>query len=253
MGTTNAFANTVEAVMFASQEDEQGVAVGSLGAPVVSSHGLLVGLQNGRKFVSIKSVLAREVTITPDDLTGYFVPAAGFGLKSFRLVDAGLSVASYRATCFIIYGKGVLFGTGFLCIWNGKRFIITNFHVLGLLKDAKEAWLEFRALNPILRIKLDPSVVHLADKFLDFALIAISEQSLQDLKFVEPLQLSSKEVLEEVSLQLLGYPFGWSSLLSCSYLVYRPVSAEEVNRENPHSLRRGTWHFQQRKGGFYDR
>jgi hypothetical protein len=245
METTNAGANTVEAVISASQgsgptADEQGIAVGSLGAPIVSSQGLLVGLQNGRKFVSIKLVLVREVTIMPDDLTGYFLPAAGFGLKPFRLVDAGLSVASYRATCFIIYGKGDLFGTGFLCIWNGKRFIITNFHVLGLLKDASEAWLEFRALSPILRVKLDPSVVHLVDKFLDFALIAISEQSLQDLKFVEPLQLSSKEVLEEVSLQLLGYPFGWSSLFSCSYFVYRPVSAEEINRQNSRCLRRRT-------------
>jgi hypothetical protein len=80
--------------------------------------------------------------------------------------------------------------------------------VLGLLKDAQEAWLEFRALSHVLRVKLDPSKLHLADQVLDFAVIAISESSLRDLKFVEPLELSSEESIEAVALQVLGYPSG---------------------------------------------
>jgi S1-C subfamily serine protease len=174
----------------------------------VTAQGLFAGIQNGRQFVSISSILVAASKILATDLSVTFVPARDLDIKSMRLVDAGLSIPCMRATGFIIYAEGRKYGTGFLCKWKGKRFVITNYHVLGLLKDAQEAWIEFRALSPVLRVKLDPSKVHLADQVLDFAVIAISESSLRDLKFVEPLELSLEESIEAVALQVLGYPSG---------------------------------------------
>ncbi len=200
---TNRFVNSVSGLIACSLGQE-----GSLGSPIVNTQGLLVGLQNGTQFVSIGSVLTSATTVPATDLMSSFLPPQGLALKPVRLVDAGVSVTAFRATAFIIFENGTNFGTGFLCKWNGKRFVITNFHVLGLMKNAKEAWLEFWALSPVLRIKLDPSKVHLVDKFLDFALISISKASLRDLKFVEPLELSNASFLDEVALQILGYPLG---------------------------------------------
>jgi S1-C subfamily serine protease len=204
---TYAFATSVSALINRSNNDGAPVP-GTLGSPLVTAQGRLVGLQNGRQFVSISSILVAASKTLATDLSLTFVPAQELDLKLMRLVDAGLSVACMRATGFIIFAGGREYGTGFLCKWKGKRFVITNYHVLGLLKDAQEAWLEFRALSPVLRVKLDPSKLHLADKALDFAVIAISESSLRDLKFVEPLELSSEESIEAVVLQVLGYPSG---------------------------------------------
>jgi hypothetical protein len=193
----------------------------------VTAQGLFAGIQNGRQFVSISSILVAASKILATDLSVTFVPARDLDIKSMRLVDAGLSIPCMRATGFIIYAEGRKYGTGFLCKWKGKRFVITNYHVLGLLKDAQEAWIEFRALNPVLRVKLDPSKVHLADQVLDFAVIAISESSLRDLKFVEPLELSLEESIEAVALQVLGYPSG-QALLRKSVGSTIDVSADDI-------------------------
>jgi hypothetical protein len=215
---TAIIASSVSALISRSNNVE-GPLPGTLGSPLVTAQGLLAGIQNGRLFVSISSILVAASKNLATELSVTFVPAQELDLKLMRLVDAGLSVPCMRATGFIIYAGGRKYGTGFLCKWKGKRFLITNYHVLGLLKDAQEAWVEFRALSPVLRVKLDPSKLHLGDQALDFAVIAISESSLRDLKFVEPLELSSEDSIEAMALQVLGYPSGIFYLIS-NHLVF---------------------------------
>ncbi len=72
------------------------------------------------------------------------------------------------------------------------------------------AVLEFRAVQPIVRVKLAPQVLfHTSSKSaLDFSLVAISAQSLADISHIQPLELSDEPLLDELEVQLVGHPKG---------------------------------------------
>jgi len=177
---------------------------------------------NGTASEGLKNVVRMETVFNSSwyedntDLKSEFYSSDGLNIKPLALIDSTLSQACYRATCFIIFRKGTDFATGFLIKWKKKRFILTNAHVLGLIEDAKSAVLEFRALDPILRIKLEPERVHLVSgKWnMDFALIAISEKSLRELDefSVAPLEIKTDNYFDALEVQIIGYPAGLSIL-----------------------------------------
>ena len=79
------------------------------------------------------------------------------------------------------------------------------------------AVLEFRAVQPIVRVKLAPQVLfHTSSKSaLDFSLVAISADSLADISQIQPLELSDETLLGDLEVQLLGYPKG----SFCAYVI----------------------------------
>jgi hypothetical protein len=72
------------------------------------------------------------------------------------------------------------------------------------------AVLEFRAVQPIVRVKLAPQVLfHTSSKSaLDFSLVAISAESLADISHIQPLELSDESLLDELEVQIVGHPKG---------------------------------------------
>ncbi len=72
------------------------------------------------------------------------------------------------------------------------------------------AVLEFRAVQPIVRVKLAPQVLfHTSSKSaLDFSLVAISAESLADISQIQPLELSDESSRDELEVQLVGHPKG---------------------------------------------
>ena len=120
-----------------------------------------------------------------------------------------------RAVCLISFinpDGNQDFATGALVNYKGKRFILTAFHILGSIDVARAAWLEFNALNPPISVRLDPSRLHWGMNFLDFALIAISPQSLRELNKVQPLELSHDDCFHAMDIQITGYPAGHLSI-----------------------------------------
>ncbi len=113
------------------------------------------------------------------------------------------------------------FGTAFLVIWRNCLFILTNNHVIPSKAAARRSVLEFRAVKPPVRIKLDPAVLFHTntEKELDFTLVAIARESLSALVRIQPLELSNKYIPTEEKVQLVGYPKGSSFILDfiCSW------------------------------------
>ncbi len=72
------------------------------------------------------------------------------------------------------------------------------------------AVLEFRAVQPTVRVKLAPQVLfHTSSKSaLDFSLVAISAESLADISHIQPLELSDESLLDELEVQIVGHPKG---------------------------------------------
>ena len=72
------------------------------------------------------------------------------------------------------------------------------------------AVLEFRAVQPIVRVKLAPQVLfHTSSQSaLDFSLVAISAESLADISHIQPLELSDESLLGELEVQIVGHPKG---------------------------------------------
>jgi hypothetical protein len=111
---------------------------------------------------------------------------------------------------FVICSAGSNFGTAFLVRWRNCLFILTNNHVLPSIEAAMAAVLEFRAVQPIVRVKLAPQVLfHTSSKSaLDFSLVAISAESLADISHIQPLELSDESLLDELEVQIVGHPKG---------------------------------------------
>jgi hypothetical protein len=112
----------------------------------------------------------------------------------------------------VICAEVFQFGTAFLVLWRNCVFILTNNHVLPSIEAAHRAVLEFRAVQPVVRIKLAPLVLfHTSSQsVLDFSLVAISAESLLDISHIQPLELSDEALLGELDVQLVGYPKGCS-------------------------------------------
>ncbi len=110
----------------------------------------------------------------------------------------------------MICAGGSDFGTAFLVRWRDCLFILTNSHVLPSIEAAIAALLEFRAVQPIVRVKLAPQVLfHTSSQSaLDFSLVAISAESLADISHIQPLELSDEYVRGELEVQIVGYPKG---------------------------------------------
>ncbi len=78
------------------------------------------------------------------------------------------------------------------------------------IEAAIAAVLEFRAVKPVVRIKLAPNILFYTSKQnqLDFSLVAISTESLAAISHIQPLEFSNESLLDEIEVQLLGYPKG---------------------------------------------
>ena len=203
-------AKTLSAVKNRFPQEHALALKGFHGQLVVNHGGSIIGILSFQ-YYSIASIYNSDWRSDQVNLEKYIVSKKGLQIKPLALIDPGVGLDCYRATCFITFTNknGVKdFATGVLVKYRAKRFILTNFHVLGSVKEAGEAWLEFRALLPPLRVKLDPGKLHWAMHSLDFALVAISLQSLRDLKEVQPLELSSEDCFNAMEIQIIGYPAG---------------------------------------------
>ena len=181
--------------------------VGSLGAPIFSSHdsnfvGILARSESGKldqlDWIAVEKDI-KSSGFKPIEIKTLVLP----------LVDMLVNVSSYAASAFII---GKEFGSGFLCEWKSKFFFLTNWHVLNSPADAKFAVLEFRGLSNVIRAFLDPEKLFFTNKWLDFTFVALSGASYEKLRYIKPLQLSTEKIVNDIEIQIIGYPKGQSVL-----------------------------------------
>jgi hypothetical protein len=104
-----------------------------------------------------------------------------------------------------------VYGTAFLIIWKDRLFVLTNNHVLPTIAAAEVAILEFRAVKPIVRVKLAPQILfHTSSRnLLDYSIVAIASHSLPALSHIQPLALATEPLVDELSVQIIGFPKGW--------------------------------------------
>ena len=181
---------------------------GCCGQLVVNHSGKLLGFMNSCRYVSLSSIYLSAWYTGLTNIDDSFVTNRNLFTKPLPLIDPGVGIDCYRATCFIVYQSGARFATGVLVRWRKKRFILTNFHVLGRMQDAESAWIEFRALTPALRIQLDPNTIFMKDELLDFVLVALKYNDLPKLDNIRPLELSDGPISDSPELQIVGFPAG---------------------------------------------